>query len=175
MRSARILTVLVSLAVGIGCDGGGQVSPARPPGPIAQDLPSLVQAAPLIIVGKVVGIQPGRTAGEGEARLQFNDVQMSVERRLKGGPPAPLVVEQVAIAGRVLSPEVGPPYQRGERYLLFLRPGEPGRHITIPQGRYLLKEGSVHPTEPGPAADKVKGMDEAKFIEEIAAIVQGRR
>lgn len=167
--------MLLALMAALACEGGGSVSAVPPPGPIYQDLPSLVQAAPLIIVGKVVGIQPGRVAGEGEARLQFNDVQMGVERRLKGEPPAPLVVEQVAIAGRVLSPEVGPPYQRGERYLLFLRPGEPGRHITIPQGRYLLKGGTVHPIIPGPVADKLKGIEEAKLTEEITAIVEKRR
>jgi hypothetical protein len=129
----------------------------------------------IINLGKVEAIRPGRTAGEGEARLQFNDVQITVEKTLKGEPPIPLVVEQVAIAGRVLSPEVGPPYQRGERYVLFLRPGEPTRYITIPQGRYQLKGGTVHTTEVGPVADKMKGMAEAKFIEEILATVRGRR
>lgn len=175
MHPARAVFLLFALVVSISCEVDDAVYAAPPPDQIHQDLASLVQAAPLIIVGKVVDIQLGRIAGEGEAQLQFNDVHVGVERLLKGEPPDPLIVEQVAVAGQVLTPAVGPPYKRGERYVLFLRKGEGRRHITITQGRYLLQGGTVHPTEPGLAADKMKGMDEAKLIEEIAAIVQGQR
>lgn len=152
--------------------GGKRVYAAPPPGLIVQDLLTLVGATPVIIVGKVVGIQTGRTSGEGDARLKFNDVRMSVERRLKGEMPPTVIVEQLAAAGRTVTSEVGPPYKRGERYLLFLRPGEDGRYISVTQGRYLLTKGAVHPTEPGLVADKFKGMDESSFIEEIEAIVR---
>lgn len=139
---------------------------------IQQDLAGLVRTAPLIIVGRVADIQPGRTAGSGEGRLQFNDVRVTVERRLKGEPPADLIVEQVDMAGRVFI-GLGPAYKIGERYVLFLRRGEGNRYITIPQGRYLLRWwGGVRPTEAGPVADKVKGIGESKFIEEIGAIVR---
>ncbi len=165
------------VAVVIGCSGGRPVF-AAPPQSIAtedviqQDLAGLVRAAPLIVVGRVADIQPGRSAGSGEGRLQFNDVRVTVEKRLKGEPPAALIVEQVDMTGRVFI-GLGPAYKTGERYVLFLRRGEGNRYITIPQGRYLLRWwGGVRPTQAGPVADKTKGMGESKFIEEIAAIVR---
>jgi hypothetical protein len=177
MRPSGVaLLFLLALMAGVaGCGGGSAASAARPPLPIHQDLQSLVQATPLIIVGQVGGIQPGRTAGSGEGRLQFNDVRIGVERRLKGEPPPALVVEQVDVAGRILTLEVGPPYKRGERYVLFLQRGEGERFITAIQGRYKLKAGSVDPLVPGPVADNLKGMKEAKFIKEIEAIVHRER
>src|SRR5712691_4306368 len=172
MRRSGACSLLLALAMVVGCGGGGPTaSSTPPPGPIAQDLPSLVQAAPLIIVGKVAEIQAGRTAGLGNAKMQFNDVRVSVEKRLKGGSPSAVVVEQADTTGRVFTSEVGPAYKVGERYVLFLRPGEGDRHVTVTQGRYLLSRGSITPVESGPAGDSVKGMDEGKFIQAIEAIV----
>ncbi|MGH7428430.1 MAG: hypothetical protein ACREJ4_08780 [Candidatus Methylomirabilaceae bacterium] len=173
-RNAGLLALFVAIV--IGC-GGGRPVLAVPPSSITgddviqQDLAGLVRAAPLIVVGRIADIQPGRVAGSGEGRLQFNDVRLTVERRLKGEPPATLIVEQVDMTGRVFI-GLGPAYKSGERYVLFLRRGEGDRYITIPQGRYLLRWwGGVRPTQAGPVADKVNGMGESKFIEEIAAIV----
>jgi len=175
MRGNVCVSALL-VAIVIGCGGGGLVL-AVPPQSVAsedviqQDLAGLVRAAPLIVVGKVADIQPGRVAGSGEGRLQFNDVRVTVERRLKGEPPAALILEQVDMTGRTFI-GLGPAYKTGERYMLFLRPGEGDRYITIPQGRYLLRWwGGVRPTQAGPVADKLKGMGESKFIEEIGAIV----
>lgn len=166
---------IIALALVVtACSNGKHVSPTPAPFPLARDLSSLVQSVPLIIVGRVAGVQPGRTAGEGETRLQFNDVQVSVEKWLKGDTPTEVLVEQLAIAGRTVTSEVGPAYKPGERYVLFLRPGEGNRYITVTQGRYLLRRGRVHPTEPGLVADKMKGMDEAKFVEKIEALVQSQ-
>ena len=165
--------IVLALAV-TACSNGKHVSPTPAPFPIAKDLPSLVQAAPLVIVGKIEGIQRGRTAGEGEAQLQFKDVQVRVEKRLKGEAQTEVLVEQLAVAGRTVTSEVGPAYEPGARYVLFLRPGEGNRYITLTQGRYLLRRGRVHPTEPGLVADKLKDMDETKFIEKIEAIVQSQ-
>ncbi|MBI2903169.1 MAG: hypothetical protein HYY12_06235 [Candidatus Methylomirabilis oxyfera] len=174
-RNIGLLALFV--AVVIGCGVGRPVFAVPPPSItdediIHQDLPGLVRAAPLIVVGRVVDIKPGRTAGSGEGKLQFNDVRVTVEKRLKGEPPAALIVEQVDMTGRVFI-GLGPAYKTGERYVLFLRRGEGDRHLTIPQGRYLLRWwGVVRPTETGPVADKVKGTGESKFVEEIAAIVR---
>ena len=165
---------LLALSVGVACGKSEPVSAARPPGPIARDLASLVLGAPLIIVGEVVKLQPGRIAGKEEARLQFNDVHVRVERRLKGEPPDVVVVEQIAIGGHTFISEVGPPYRPAERYVFFLHPGDGTRYITTSQGRFLLKAGRVRPTDPGPVADAFKGKDEAKFIAEVQAIVAGQ-
>jgi len=167
----RILACAIFM-IALGCGAGEQAIAARPPLPIHQDLQSLVQATPLIIVGKVVDIQPGRVAGSGEGRLQFNDVRVMVEKRLKGNPPHEVVVEQVDMSGRTFISEVGPPYRPGERYLLFLGRGEGERYIPVIQGRYRLKGGTVDPLDPGPAADGLKGVAEAKAIEEIDAIIR---
>jgi hypothetical protein len=169
-----VLPILLGAVLTAGSAGsGGRVAAAPPPGPVAQDLPALVRVASLVIVGRVVEVRAGRSAGSGQARLQFNDVHISVERRLKGDPPATIVVEQVAPAGRVVSPEVGPPYKPGERDVLFMREGEGHRHVVLPQGRYRLERGTVHPIGPGPVAEKARGLDEARFVGEIEAVTQG--
>src|SRR5688572_30688388 len=102
-----VLPILLSAVLTAGSAGvGGRVAATPPPGAVAENLPELVRVASLVIVGRVVEVRAGRSAGSGEGRLQFNDVHISVERRLKGDPPATIVVEQVAPAGRVVSPEV---------------------------------------------------------------------
>lgn len=168
-----LVSVSLALTLSLGC-GGHWSYAAPPPGPIYQDLPALVAATPLIIVGKVVDIRAGRIAGSGEGRLQFNDVRVSVERQLKGKPGASVIVEQVDMSGRIVL-GAGPAYKTGERYVLFLRPGEGHRYITIPQGRYLLVGGSVRPIDVGPAVETIKGKTEVRFIEEIEAIVRTGR
>src|SRR3989442_11264565 len=152
---------------------GGRVAAAPPPGAVAQDLPELVQAASLVVVGRVVEVRAGRSAGSGEGRLQFNDVHISVERRLKGNPPATIVVEQVAPAGRVVSSEVGPPYEPGERDVLFMREGEGHRHVVFPQGRYRLGRGPAHPIGPGPRAEGAPDLAQARLVGEDQARAHG--
>ena len=166
-----VLTAVVM--AGSSC-AGGRVAAAPPPGPIAQDVPGLGRMAQLVVVGFVVEVRTGRSAGSGEGRLQMNDVNMTAERRLKGDPPPTIIIEQVATAGRVVSSEVGPPYKAGERYVLFLRPADDSRYVVLPQGRYQLERGTVRPIGPGPVAEKAQGLDEARFVKEIEAVVQGK-
>jgi hypothetical protein len=173
MRS--VLAILLAAVLTAGSAGaGGFVAAAPPPGADAQDLPQLVQAASFVVVGRVVEVRTGRSAGSGEGRLQFNDVHISVERRLKGDPPATIVIEQVAPAGRAVSSEVGPAYQPGERDVLFLRQGDGHRHVVLPQGRYRLEGGAVQPIGPGSVAERAQGIDEARFVGEIEAVAQGK-
>lgn len=173
MRNRFALLALFGLTAGL---GGGEISYASSPeGLVARDLAALVQSAPMIIVGEVVSLQPGRTAGTGEGRLRFNDVRVRPVNRLKGEAVEAVVVEQVAMEGMVAVFGAGPPYRPGERYLLFLRRGEGTRHVTLPQGRYLLKAGRVHPTGPGPVADAAQDVEEAKFLGQIESLVKGKR
>jgi hypothetical protein len=167
-----VLPILLGAVLAASAGTGGRVAAAPPPGAGAEDLPELVQAASLVVIGRVVEVRTGRSAGSGEGRLQFNDVHISVERRLKGNPPATIVVEQVAPAGRVASSEVGPPYKPGERDVLFMREGEGHRHVVLPQGRYRLDRGTVHPIGPGPVAERAQGVDEARFVGEIEAVAE---
>ena len=167
-----VLTILLGAVL---TGGSAAVTAAPPPGGGAEGLQGLVQAASLVVVGRVVEVRAGRSAGSGEGRLHFNDVHISVERRLKGHPPATIVVEQVAPAGRVVSSEVGPPYKLGERDVLFMREGEGHRYVVLAQGRYRLERGTVHPIGPGPVAERARGVDEARFVGEIQAVVaQGK-
>src|SRR5262249_23175939 len=103
------------------------------------------------------------------------DVVIGVERRLKGDSPATVVVEQVATAGPTVSSEVGPAYKPGEREVLFLRPGEGPRLVVLPQGRYRLERGTVHPVGPGSAADQARCVAEARFLEGIEAMGKQRK
>lgn len=171
-RFIALVAPVIFCGAASACSSPTQVSRTPAPFPVAQDLPSLIRDAPLIIVGRVTGIQAGRVAGEGEGRLRFNDVKITVEKKLKGQVSAEVLVEQLATAGPTVTSEVGRPYEQGQRYVLFLRSGEGGRYIASTQGRYLLRDGAVQPTEPGPVADKVKGMDEAKFIAGIDAVAR---
>ena len=174
MYRTGVFSLILALLIGSGGSGGGLATAAPPPGSVAPDLPSLVRATPLIIVGKVLSLQPGRIAGEGEGRLQFNDVRVGVEKRLKGDAPETVVVEQVDMTRRrVLTPEVGPVYKPGERYVLFLSPGEGPRYITLGgQSRYLIDGQTVRAVGVGPVADQVKSADAAKFIEQIQSLAR---
>lgn len=174
MRFVALVAPVILCGAASACSSPTQVSPTPAPFPVAQDLPSLIRDAPLIIVGRVTGIQPGRVAGEGEGQFRFNDVRITVEKQLKGKVSAEVLVEQLAKAGPTVTSEVGQPYEKGQRYVLFLRPGEGVRYIASTQGRYLLRDGAVQPTEPGPVADKLKGMDEAKFIARVQDISLGK-
>ena len=169
MRWMIVLAVLLIISICTQCGTGSQVSPTPSPFPVAKDIGSLARSVPVIVVAKIGELQPGRTVGEGDARLTFNDVHVTVERRLKGQLPAELIVEQLTLAGRKASSEVGPAYEPGERYVLFLLPGEGNRYVTATQGRYLLRKGRVHPTEPGSVADKFREAEEAKVIADIEA------
>ena len=173
MRGVLSILLVAVLTAGSFCVGG-RLSAAPPPGPIPQDLPELVRMAPLVVVGQVVEVRAGRVAGSDEGRLQFNDVHIGVTRAIKGDPSVTIVVEQVATAGRAVSSEAGPPYKVGERYVLFARSGEGHRYVVLPQGRYRLERGTVNPIGPGLVAERVKGLDEARFVREIEAVVQGK-
>lgn len=166
----RFLIFLATAGV-VGCDKGHSSSLDLPQFPVAEHLRSLVQSAPTIIIGRVADIKQGRTAGPPEERLQFRDVRVVVERILKGEIPTDTVLlEQVDPEGRVILGGFKP-YRLGERYALLVRAGEGGHYVALPQGRYGLRGGSVHSTQPGPVSDKVDGMDEDAFIAEIEAIV----
>jgi hypothetical protein len=81
----------------------------------------------------------------------------------------------VDLANRqVLSPEVGPAYKAGERYVLFLMPGEGARKVTGPQHRYLIQGGTIRPLGIGPVADPLKGADAAKFVEQVATLARAQ-
>jgi hypothetical protein len=168
LLSAAFLLVTMSIA----CSGGRPVSALPPLGePMARDLAGLVRIARLIIVGEVVAIQPGRVAGQGEARMQFNDVLIRLEKTLKGSASETIAVERVAAPPGEVIMGLGPSYQRGERYLLFLRPGEIPRYIPVRQGRYRLEHGRVYPTSEGPVANQLRGKEATALLGQIATIL----
>lgn len=167
-----MMLVVPALVAGVMFGLSGRGHPAPPPFSLVRDIPELVRSVPIIIVGKVTGIQPGRISGSGDSRLGFTDVRIRVEKSLKGSSPPKVAVEQVSGAGKKFTSEAGPPYYKGQRYLLFLRPGEGGNYIPIPQGRFFLEKGKIIPVGPGILADKVKGMSEARMIEKIKSVIR---
>jgi hypothetical protein len=140
-----------------------------PPGSVAGSLAELARTAPVIVLGSVTRTSPGRTV-EGPEPTPFEDVEVTVERALKGTPGASVLLEQVAATVPGL-----PPMRRGERYLLFVRPqmGDvgPGRFVLLSQGRLQLAGGRVRPITPGPVATEVQGLTEAELIARVQAAV----
>jgi hypothetical protein len=144
--------------------GGCREREPRPPQPTRPQeiagLPELVAASPAIVIGRVERLAKGRVAGP--EPLQFQDVVVAVESYLKGGPqPDTLVLEQPEPKGRVfLGLEL---FSRGDRLLLFVRPGQGGHHVALGQGRYRIEDGTVKALQPGPVADKINGMQFEQF------------
>jgi hypothetical protein len=131
-------------------------------------LAELVAASPAIVIGRVERLDKGRVAGP--EPLQFQDVVVAVERYLKGGPrPDTLVLEQPEPKGRVFLGFES--YRRGDRLVLFVRPGEGGHHVPMSQGRYRIERGTVKALQPGPVADQVDGMRLEQFRALIEAAV----
>jgi hypothetical protein len=139
---------------------------------LQKDLPSLVAATPVIVVGAITKVEAGRVAAVGEDRLEFNDISIRIERLLRGKLSDPFVLEQVAHVEKVVTPGIGPPYRVGERYLLFLQPGEGRRFIPVAQGRFRIENGGLVPLDSGPAADALKGMSEEQVLKNIASMAR---
>jgi hypothetical protein len=138
-----------------------QSTPTQQVGGLAE----LVAASPAIVIGRVERLDKGRVAGP--EPLQFQDVVVAVERYLKGGPrPDTLVLEQPEPKGRIFLGFAS--YRRGDRLVLFVRPGEGGHHVPMSQGRYQIERGTVKALQPGAVADKVDGMR----FEELRALIE---
>jgi hypothetical protein len=165
IKAIGVLLGGLAMALTMGCSAPS--TNALPPGPPVENLQDLVEESELIVVAQVSEVKPGRTVETREERLQFNDVTLEVEQVLQGEETASVTGEQLDTEGKPVSAEVGPPYKKGQRYVLFLQPGEGDRQVALPQGRFLLEEGEVEPTQPGDVAQEVKGMKEAEFIQEI--------
>jgi hypothetical protein len=156
--------LLAQLAV-LMLGGCGERKPRSPQPVRPQDiagLAELVAATPAILVSRVERITKGRVAGPAEEPLQFQDVLVAVEQYLKGGPkPDTVVLEQPEPQGRVL---LGfEPYHRGERLVLFVRPGQGGHHVVLGQGRYRIEGKTVKALQPGTLADRIDGMQFEQF------------
>ena len=146
-----------------------QSTPTQIAGPAG--LAELVAASPAIVIGRVERLAKGRVAGP--EPLQFQDVFVAVEHYLKGGPrPDTLVLEQPEPKGRVFLGIES--YRRGDRLVLFVRPGEGGHHVPMSQGRYRIERGTVKALQPGSVADQVAGMKLEQFRARIEAAVSKR-
>jgi hypothetical protein len=163
MYRFRIMGVLVAA---FAIQGGDLTYGTPPPGVIHENLSSLLQDSPVVIVGQVADISSGRAVESREEVLLFADVHINVEIRLKGTAPDSVVIEQLQGNGRVFTPEVGSRYNKGDRYLLFLRKID-DHYIPLPQGRYVLRRGRAHADMPGPLADNLNGTAESDLIGEI--------
>jgi hypothetical protein len=135
-------------------------------------LAELVAASPAIVIGRVERLEKGRVAGP--EPLQFQDVVVAVERYLKAGPgPDTLVLEQPEAKGRVFLGFES--FRRGDRLVLFVRPGQGGHHVPISQGRYRIERGTVKALQPGTVADQVDGKRFEEFRAQIEAMVSMRQ
>lgn len=174
-RSWRARSGLVGTVLGGGlllaCGGGqeaGRTSDSLPK-EAADRLDALAAAAPLIVVAEVTELRPGRTVGEGEAALSFQDVRLAPQRVLKGSARGDLLIEQVSREGRVVLGSQ--PLASGDRVLLFLRPSETeeGRHVPLSEGRYRLEDDILQPLDTGPLSDAMAGRAVETVIERVRA------
>lgn len=107
----------------------------------------LVAGADLIAIAYHDSAEPGRVVGEGEDATPFTNNTFVVESILKGvHGELTLMLEQtggIAADGQLFSIDDGGPYEKGGRYLLFLKSSGDGSYYLIShQARYRI-EGDV--------------------------------
>ncbi len=118
----------------------------------------LVAGADLIVIADHMAAEPGRVVGEGEDATLFTNNTFVVESTLKGvHEELTLKLEQtggIAADGQVFSINDGGPYEKGGRYLLFLKSRGDGSYYLIShQARYRIDEGEV-----------LEGVDPTDFV-----------
>ncbi|MGI9039030.1 MAG: hypothetical protein ACR2GQ_09220 [Gemmatimonadota bacterium] len=164
--SSGVGGALLCLLAGCGSRGeDGAAERVRSPR-IAEGARALIESAPLIVTAEVADVATGRTT-EG---LAFEDVRLAIARTLKGPIRETVTIEQANPGGRVLG---APSFATGEKYLLLLRPSrtEAERHVPVPQGIYVLRNGRAEAMQPGPVADAWDGALVDDLLAEIGSIV----
>lgn len=130
----------------------------------------LVDSAPFAVSAVVTAVEAGDPlVGEDEDEepepdeppLPTQRVALDIDEVIYGNAPARLALLKTGSADAWF--EDDPPYQVGERYLLFLTEytGQAGLYVnTAPDGRLPVVGGSVEPLIPGAIADALGGRSE---------------
>ena len=132
------------------------------------DLQTLVRRSEAVVVADVIAtrdvLQAPSDELHGPPPVQ-HDLMRTVES-LHGSMPASFLVYKPASPTIVL--EGDPPYDAGERYVLFVHRREDaegrfdGTYLTnLPDGRYLVETEGLQPTSPGPVQARLGGLQPA--------------
>ena len=144
------------------------------------ELEAMAFGVDLVAVGTVIGVAPGRVAlsDGGEDGIAYTNVTFALHTVLKGSrQDRTIVLEQtggVLPDGSILSIDDGGPYERGERYLLFLnkQPDSSYYYLVHPQGRFLIKAGRLLAVAPRDrVASRLHKRTEAEAIAAILSAV----
>ncbi len=157
MTLALISAAAVSAAALSGCGSAAPSEPFEVPEYSVQawekahysSLAQMSGGAELIVVGVVQSVTPGRTVGEPGATIQFRELNVRVERVLKGAAAQSVVVEEEGIhaGGQHYSLNNSRAAKAGARAVFFLKrkAGEQNvlYRLTNSQSRFFLHGGKV--------------------------------
>lgn len=152
------------------------------------NLEETAASAEQVVLGRVSRVRQGDdivvpVPGEpnGEDRIPVEIITVQVEKSYKtgrGGPPTSVEVFHTGrSAGRdVVTMMDDPPYQRGEQYVMFLKPGpEVGsegarvasHRLVSPEGRYRVQGGRIEPVTDRGFAARLRGRSLQDFEGEL--------
>ena len=132
------------------------------------DLRTLVRRSEAVVVADVIATRdvPQAPSDELHGPPPVQHVLMRTVESLRGSMPASFLVYKTASPTFVL--EGDPPYEAGERYVLFVhrREDAAGRFdgtylVNLPDGRYLVGAEGLRPTLPGPVQARLRGLQPA--------------
>jgi len=140
-----------------------------------QDPAQMARDVDAVVVATLAGVRPGRTASasSGAGSLSFELDEFMVEESIKGSAGGEtLFLERVAALPGELFPEHdGGAYDKGRRYLLFLRKQSTTTlfYLVHPEGRYTVgDDGLVTPAAEGAVAQRLSGQP----LKDVVALLQ---
>jgi len=152
------------------------------------DLEETAASAEQVVLGRVTRVRPGddivvQVAGEpdGVDRIPVEIITIQVDKSYKAGQRGPATTIEVFHTGRSAGRDVvtmmdDPPYQRGEQYVMFLKPGpEVGsggarvasQRLVSPEGRYRVRGGRIEPVTDRGFAPRMRGRSLTDFEGEL--------
>ena len=183
-RALMLLALVIATALGLTFVALGQDPEPGPSQPVAvawderpDSVPELDQAAVSVVEAEVTGIDAGPSLvdpadpGSEHHAIPTQRIAFDVLSVLDGPSPGDdLLLFKTGSEDAHL--EGDPPYEAGERYVLFLRPreGEPGTYLPIaPDGRVRLNDGDEgHLFIAGSVKQELEGATVAEIEEKIS-------
>ncbi|MCX5995918.1 MAG: hypothetical protein NTV59_07995 [Chloroflexi bacterium] len=140
------------------------------------DFEEITATADLVVVGNIDRVVAEMSEG-GTPGTEFS---FDVDSVLKGEQVTQIVICQLGAAGELEAYD-DPLFSSGERYILFLREGEPGKYYVLggPQGRFMIVGNLVFSMDNVlldrvyVGALEVNGLPKEAFIDSISEIVAG--
>jgi hypothetical protein len=140
----------------------------------------ITDAADLVVVGSIDRVVAEVSVGGWRSEPFATEFRFKVDSVLKGEQVAQITIHQLGVAGESEAND-DPLFSSGERYILFLGEGEPGKYYVLggPQGRFMIvgnlvfSMDNVLPDRVYVGALEVNGLPKEAFIDSISEIVTG--